>query len=142
MPGASRSVTINAPIEQVFKTVTDYDHYGEFLPEVKGVRSSDRKGAEVLVHYELKLMKTIHYTLKMREEAPKRIFWTLEKGEMMKANQGSWTFEAKSPTQTLATYQIEITLGPLVPKTLVNALVDTSLPKMLEAFKQRAEQSS
>jgi len=31
--------------------------------------------------------------------------------------------------------------GPLVPKVIVKALVETSLPKMLDAFKKRAEGS-
>jgi len=37
---------------------------------------------------------------------------------------------------TKATYNIEVTLGALVPKTIVNALVDTSLPKLLENFQE------
>ena len=36
-----------------------------------------------------------------------------------------------------ATYTIEVGVGPLVPRAIVNALVDQSLPKMLEAFKKR-----
>jgi ribosome-associated toxin RatA of RatAB toxin-antitoxin module len=62
----------------------------------------------------------------------------LVEGELMRENRGSWLLEPEGK-QTRATYSIEMTLGPLVPKAIVNALVDSSLPKMLESFKKRAE---
>jgi coenzyme Q-binding protein COQ10 len=139
MPGASRSIVIKAPLEKVFQTVSDYDRYASFLPEVKSVRTSERNGAQVLVHYELQLIKTVRYTLRMHEEPPTRIRWTFAGGDFMKDNQGSWTFRALGPSETEATYQIEVKVGLLVPGSVVNALVDSSLPKMLEAFKRRAE---
>lgn len=139
MAGATRTIVIRAPVEKVFAAITDYDHYAEFLPEVKSVRSSGRQGAEVFVHYEIDLMKTIRYTLKMREEAPTKVSWSFHEGEVMRDNRGSWTLVPKGPAETEATYQVEVGLGPFVPKAIVNALVDTSLPKMLEAFKRRAE---
>jgi coenzyme Q-binding protein COQ10 len=139
MPGASRSVLIKAPIDKVFRTITDYDHYREFLPEVKSVRSSGRQGPEVLVHYEVEVVKTLRYTLKMHEEPPHRVAWTLHSGDVMRDNRGSWTLVEKGPSQTEATYQIEIAVGPLVPKAIIHFLVDSSLPKMLEAFQRRAE---
>ncbi len=57
----------------------------------------------------------------------------------MRQNQGSWLLEAQGDGRTRATYSIEMTFGPLVPRAVVNALVETSLPKMLSAFKTRAE---
>ena len=56
MPGASRSIVVNAPPEKVFETIINYDRYPEWLPEVKKIRTSDRKGNEVKVHYEGKLV--------------------------------------------------------------------------------------
>ena len=61
------------------------------------------------------------------------------KGEMMKDNKGSWVLEEVSASQTKATYTLEMALGPLVPKAIVNTLAESQLPKMLEAFKARAE---
>lgn len=136
---ASRSVVIDAPIEKVFQTITDYDHYAEFLPEVKRVSSSDRAGNRAQVHYEVEVMKTIHYTLQMEEEPPRRVVWSFVKGDFMRDNRGSWELEPAGEGKTKATYSIDMTLGPLVPKAIVKALVETSLPKMLEAFKKRAE---
>jgi ribosome-associated toxin RatA of RatAB toxin-antitoxin module len=139
MPGASRSVIINAAMEKVFSVITDYEKYSQFLPEVKRISISDREGNKVQVHYELELIKTIRYTLQLEEQPPRKVSWSLVKGEWMRQNQGAWTLEPVGPTRTQATYSIEMVLGPLVPRSVVNALVDTSLPRMLEAFKRRVE---
>lgn len=138
MPGASRSILINAPIETVFGIITDYEKYPEFLSEVKAIRVSERRADEAVVQYQVSVIKTIRYTLRLKEEKPRRVSWSLVEGELMRENHGSWLLEPEGK-QTRATYSIEMTLGPLVPKAMVNALVDSSLPKMLESFKKRAE---
>ncbi len=140
MAGASRSIVINAPVEKVFDVITNYERYADFLPEVKEVRTSNRKGSEVELHYKVDLVvKTIRYSIRAKEERPHRMSWTFIEGEMMKDNKGSWVLEAQGENQTKATYNVEMALGALVPKTIVNALVENSLPKMLDAFKRRAE---
>ncbi|RYZ40059.1 MAG: SRPBCC family protein [Myxococcaceae bacterium] len=139
MAGATRTITINAPVEKVFDIITDYDRYAEFLSEVKKVSTSQRQGNTVQVHYEVDVVKTIRYTIKVTEERPKRMSWTFVNGEVMKDNKGSWTLEPEGEGKTRATYNVEMALGMLVPKAIVNGLVDNQLPKMLEAFKRRAE---
>jgi coenzyme Q-binding protein COQ10 len=139
MPGASASTVIHATIEKVFSVITDYEKYAQFLSEVKKVKVGPKKDGQCDVEYEASLMKTIHYTLHMKEEAPSKVSWTFVKGDFMKDNKGSWLLEAAGEGQVKATYTIEVGLSPLVPQSIVNALVGGSLPKMLEAFKKRAE---
>jgi coenzyme Q-binding protein COQ10 len=139
MAGATRSIVINAPPEKLFDVITDYDKYGEFLSEVKKVWTSERKGNEVKVHYEVDVIKTIHYTILVKEERPTRMSWTFVEGEVMKDNKGSWVLEPDGKGGTKATYTVEMALGALVPKAIVTKLAETSLPKMLESFKRRAE---
>ena len=142
MPGATRAVVINTPVEKVFAVIKDYERYPEFLPEVKSTRISNRQGDEVDVQYEVDVLKKIRYTLRLKEEPPNRISWTFVEGELMRDNRGHWLLEDLGGGKTRATYNIEMKLGPLVPKSIVNVLVDSSLPKMLEAFKKRAESAS
>lgn len=139
MAAATRSIVINAPVEKVWKTISDYDSYPQFLSEVKKIHTSHRKGNEVQVHYEVDVVKTIKYTLKMSEQPPSRVIWSFVEGEFMKDNHGSWELEPAGEGKTKATYTIEMKLGALVPGSIVKALVETNLPKMLEAFKKRAE---
>jgi coenzyme Q-binding protein COQ10 len=123
----------------VFDIITQYEKYGEFLSEVKEVRTSNRQGNEVNVHYKVDVVKTIKYTIRVKEERPTRMSWSFVEGEFMKDNKGHWLLEPAGEGKTKATYTVEMALGALVPKSVVNALVETSLPKMLEAFKRRAE---
>jgi len=138
MAGAQRSIIVNVPPEKLFDVVTDYERYADFLPEVKSVKV-ERSGTTASVHYEVSLMKTIKYSLKMTEERPHRVRWSLIKGEFMKENNGSWELKPAGEGKTEATYSIEVGVGPLVPKSITSLLVDQSLPSMLEAFKKRAE---
>ncbi|XXF80746.1 SRPBCC family protein [Myxococcaceae bacterium GXIMD 01537] len=140
MAGAQRSIVINAPVEKVFDTITNYERYAEFLPEVKEVRASNRKGNEVELHYKVDVVvKTIRYSIRAKEERPTRMSWSFIEGEVMKDNKGSWQLEPAGEGKTKATYTVEVTVGPLVPKAILNTLVDSTLPKMMEAFKKRAE---
>jgi len=139
MPGATRSIVFNAPVEKCFEIIADYERYPEFLPEVKKLRTSNRKGNEVDVHYEAEVVKVIKYTLHLKEEKPTKVSWSFIEGEFMKDNKGGWVLEDQGNGTTKATYSIEVAVGPLVPKTILNALVDSQLPKLLENFKKRIE---
>jgi ribosome-associated toxin RatA of RatAB toxin-antitoxin module len=139
MPGATRTIVINAPVEKVYDVITQYERYPEFLPEVKEVRVANRQGSTLELHYKVDVVKTVRYSIRVTEERPRRMAWSFIEGEVMKDNKGSWLLEPEGEGKTRATYNVEMALGLLVPKAVVNALVDTSLPKMLEAFKRRAE---
>lgn len=139
MPGATRSIVVNAPLEKVYAVVTDYDHYGEFIPEVRRISTSNRSGNEIDVHYEIEMIKKIKYSIRMKEEKPKKVSWTFLTGEVMKDNKGSWVLEPAGEGKTQVTYNVELALGPLVPKSIVNMLAEQGLPKMLEGFKKHVE---
>jgi coenzyme Q-binding protein COQ10 len=138
MAVATRTITIDAPREKVFDVVTNYEKYPEFLPEAKKV-SVKRSGTTAEVTWEINVIKTITYSLKMTEEKPSRVSWSFIKGEMMKDNKGSWVLEDAGEGKTRAIYTVELKLGALVPSSIEKALAESSLPKMLEAFKKRAE---
>ena len=139
MAGAQRTITINATVEKCWSVICDYERYPEFLPEVKKIRTLNRRGSEVDVQYEAEVVKVIKYTVHMKEEGPRKLSWSFIDGEFMKDNKGGWVLEDAGNGTTKATYNIAVEVGMLVPKTIVNALVDTQLPKLLENFKRRIE---
>jgi ribosome-associated toxin RatA of RatAB toxin-antitoxin module len=139
MPGAQRTITFNAPIEKCWAVISDYERYPDFLPEVRKIRTFNRRGNEVDVQYEAEVVKVIKYTVHMKEEGPTRLSWSYIDGEFMKDNKGGWLLEDQGNGTTRATYSIEVEVGLLVPKSIVNALVDTQLPRLLENFKKRIE---
>jgi len=141
MPGASRTIVINAPVEKVFAVVTDFEKYKEFLPEVKSARVRNRVAGSCEVDFEVEVIKSIRYSIRVKEAAPHRMEWSFISGEFMKDNAGGWVLEDMGGAQTRATYTVEMKLGALVPGAVVKTLVETSLPKTLESFKNRAEKA-
>ncbi len=139
MAGAQRTIIFNATVDKCWAVISDYERYPEFLPEVKKIRTMNRRGNEVDVQYEAEVVKVIKYTVHMKEEAPQKVSWSFIDGEFMKDNKGGWVLEDAGEGKTKATYSIAVEVGMLVPKTIVNALVDTQLPKLLENFKKRIE---
>jgi coenzyme Q-binding protein COQ10 len=140
MANAHKSIEINAPVETVWKVITDYERYPEFLADAKRVVIRKRTGNVVELENEISIVGTsVKYTLKMVEDGPKQVTWSFVSGAFMKSNDGSWKLEAIDGGKTRAHYAIDVGVGMLVPKTIVNALVESGLPKMLESFKLRAE---
>jgi len=144
MAMVSSEVLVAVTPEELFEIIRDYDRYPEFVPTVKSCKA--RRGPSgVEVDYELDLgLKRIAYTLKLVEEPPHRVRWTLAKGDWMKVSSGSWELSAAGD-KTRAVYSVDIQIQkpPLVPQSLVDRISDeltrVQLPRMLQAFRKRAE---
>lgn len=141
MARVSRSIEIAVPPDAFVRVVQDYARYPEFVPEVKAVRLGARGADSVEVTYWLDVkLRLFEFTLRHVTRSAERIEWNLVRGgELMRANEGAWTFALTRSGGTLATYEIGIDLGPLVPGNLEKALADRGLPNMLANFKTRAE---
>ncbi len=141
---SSKEVVVEAPVEVLWGVVAGYDRYPEFVPGLRGIRVR-QVGGEKHVEYELDIgVKRVRYTLRMVEEPPRRLSWTLVSGDLMKASSGSWELTPEGP-RTRARYTVEVKVAkpPLVPQAIVDRISDElnriSLPRNLEAFKGRAE---
>ena len=141
MAQASKSITINVTPEQLFDVIADYEKYPEFLPEVKKVKVDAGQGSIKEVTYTVDIKaKVINYTLKHTADRPKKVAWTMIKGEMMKGNDGAWVLKpGAQPGTTDASYTIDLKLSSLVPAFIEKALAEQSLPGLLTNFKARAE---
>lgn len=141
MAGASKSIVIKAPMDRIYGLITDYASYKDFIPEVRGVTILEQSGNTATVKYDAEIIKNITYTLRHEGHPPSRLTWSFVKGEIMKDNKGSWELKDLGDGTTEVTYNIEVGLGPLVPRKIVDTLIATSLPKLLENFKKQAEQA-
>jgi len=145
MPQAQRSIDIRVPPERIFEVVQDYAKYPEFIPDLRRVSVLRKAGTQQDVEFEVELSlplgmrKRIRYSLAINAEPPRSVRWSLISGEVLKGNNGSWSFRPRGQDCTEATYTIEIAFGPLVPKVISNFLAEQSLPKLLAQFKARAE---
>jgi len=144
MAQVTKQVIIEAPLERFYDLVVDYERYPEFVPGIRACRVL-AAGSEKHVQYELDLgVKRIRYVLRMQEQRPARVAWSLVSGDMMKVSNGSWELSAADGrTSAVYTVDIQISRPPLVPQAIVDRVSDEltriQLPRTLEAFKARAE---
>ncbi len=144
MAAVTSEVLVAVPVERFYAVVRDYDRYPEFVPTVKRCRAR-RSAGGVEVDYELDLgLKKIAYTLKLTEEPPRKVTWSLQKSDWMKVSNGSWElFDQGGKTRAVYSVDIQIQKPPLIPQSLVDRISDeltrVQLPRMLEAFRKRAE---
>lgn len=142
MSAATRSIEVDVAAGKIFDVIADFDHYPEFLSHLGmvGIKTeSDDGNRKVITHSVKKMGKVVSYTLNYTLDRPRKISWTFVKGQMMKDNRGSWTFEELSGERTKITYSAEVKFGLLVPGSLVNMMISKELPELLDAFKNRAE---
>jgi ribosome-associated toxin RatA of RatAB toxin-antitoxin module len=139
MAKTEQSIVIDAPIEKVFDIIVDYEKYPEFLPEMRSAQVHSRTDGIAEVTFELEIIMRLGYTLRLVEERPHQVSWTLKAAKMMSANNGGWKLEAMGPSSTRATYGLEIKLRGLIPKSVSTRLTGVTLPNTLQRFKERAE---
>ena len=136
-----KTVIVHVPIEAFFATITDYLAYPRILDDIKGASIVSREGNVVVVAFHLRvLLKSFDYTLRMVEEAPHALTWTLVSSNTLAQNDGGWRLEATSPSETRVTYWNEVASKSFLPKAFVNGLARIALPSMLRKWAHYAEQ--
>ncbi|MCL4557022.1 MAG: SRPBCC family protein [Deltaproteobacteria bacterium] len=97
-PGEPQFVTVitlfDAPIDKVFSTITDYDHYVGNIPQTTEVRVTKKQGNTWFVNYKIEFKFSIiaehaNYTLKQVLDPPKSVTWTRTAGNLDRV-EGSW----------------------------------------------------
>jgi ribosome-associated toxin RatA of RatAB toxin-antitoxin module len=138
MSTATAEIDINAPLETVYDIITDFEAYPEFLNETKEVEVLKASPKSATVLFKINLIRKIIYTLEIKLAPPKSISWHLIEGDLMKKNNGKWKLSEKKG-MTNAHYEIDMQFTGLVPKAVSNKLIGSSLPTMMKAFRDRAE---
>jgi carbon monoxide dehydrogenase subunit G len=111
--GGSASVEIDAPIEEVWEAVEDVltapDWQGG-LDKITAIEH-DEVGRPTLVETENDIkVRRIKAHVRFSYEAPVRLSWTQEKGDM-KSVEGAWDLEDLGAGRTRATYTLDVDPG-------------------------------
>lgn len=129
-------------IEDLYASITDFERYPEFLPEVVSARIvKGNKSDRVDVQFELEVIKRFEYVLQFELNSPSRVRWKLITSNFFKTNQGGWQLEA-TKKGVKARYELEVSFGFLVPKWVTKKLTEVSLPAMLDRFEKRTQEKS
>jgi len=142
--GVSGNIYINATHDKVWATLTDYDNLSKNLPKVISSRVVARNGKEIILSQTGKtgifiFEKTLHFSLKVREEYPKKISFEQEEGDFS-VYRGNWVLEScGTESGILLSYNAEIKPHFFAPPILVSFVQRQDLPGILKAHKLKAE---
>lgn len=135
MAGVQQQIVIEAPPRAVYDVVVDYESYPKFMPEMKQVVIEDREGTAQVVEFTCDYGKTMTYSLRIEhDEAALSTRWTYVGGDL-KDSTGGWRFVAEPNGGTRVHYDVNVTVGFMVPKFISDRLIGGSVPKMLEQVK-------
>lgn len=140
MASANTTEVFNCTRAEFFKLVSDYEKYPQFLPEVKSVKITQNKGSHKEMEYQVSLIKTFKYRLKIHEKENELVEFEFIDGEVFKTMKGTWKLKDKEPGRCEVDYTVEATFGLLVPGPMAKTLVSINLPIMMANFKKRVKE--
>jgi coenzyme Q-binding protein COQ10 len=139
MAEASKSVQMPVSRDKLWKVIKDYERYPEFVDGVHTAKVLSRNGGTTRVQYGIELLsKEITYTLDHFDEGDEKMHWEFVESNILKANSGEWILKSTGPNTTDVTYTLALDFKIYVPGMILNGLVKSTLPKMLESFEKRA----
>jgi uncharacterized membrane protein len=111
---ATESISIEAPPEQVWAIATDLERYPVWTHDVKDVRvvGRDAEGRPQEVEFRTSALgRSTHYTLRYDYSgAPKRLAWTMVRGDIQRSIDGAFLFEPLPDGGTHVQYDLSIEL--------------------------------
>lgn len=140
MAAVSKTQTFQAPIENIYNVIVDYESYPDFMEGVSNIEVLDQDEDGATVEYHLNIIKTFKYTLRLTHDRPNSVSWEFESGDMFKKNNGSWELVDNGDGTTEVTYTLDTKFKGLVPSMITDKLTETSLPAMMAAVEERAKQ--
>ena len=136
---AETKETMNCTQDEFFKIVSDYESYSKFLPEVKAIKILKTNGNTKEMEYQVSVMKTFKYILKVIEVPNEKVDFTFISGDVFKTMKGSWKLSEKNG-KCQVEYNVEASFGMLVPSAVAKTLVTVNLPIMMANFKKRVKE--
>lgn len=141
---------IEAPASDVFEVIDDASRHAEFMPHVKESTVEDQEDGSYLCFQRLKLpfpIKNRHYQVQIWSTPPAsdddtwRIQWNYVEGTgNVEENYGSWMLRQLEPNKTIAVYRLYTNPGGMIPKWALNRASKKTLPKVVEAVRERVEE--
>ncbi len=141
MASAERVEIMEASVENIYKVLTDYDNYSDFMDGVSSVEVIERNGSSVLAKYDINMIKKFSYTLKLEEIENKSVTWSFDEGDIFSTNSGGWDLKDLGDGTTEVKYHVEVDIKVKMMGTgmIIKKLVNTSLPALMKSVEQRAQ---
>lgn len=138
-------------LNELYATLTDYEHFPEFMPHTKVSYVVKSAGADKWIKYKLVFLLwfDVHYTLKVnhkKEDHTALISWSLDSGDSFEDIHGSWQLRSlQGPSGSLSTktaqtgviYTSFIEPKAPIPSAILNLLTKKSVYDLFDALQER-----
>lgn len=138
MAGAERTETYDVDINDFFNVLIDYEAYPDFVDGCDEAEILEQDDNHARVKFSLNLIKKFSYVLDLKYERPNTVSWSFVEGDIFKSNDGEWKLEDLGNGQTKVHYKIDISFKLMVPKMILNKLVNNNLPEMMQTYADQA----
>jgi hypothetical protein len=144
MANFSKSVvTIEAPIEQVQKTLFELDKYPEWSTQIKSSEALDRddqgRVTKVKMSIDAGMMKdrlTLDYDW---SQAPSKLSFSLEDADLLTGMDGIYTITSIDEDTTEVTYELEVSLSMPIPAMMRQKAEKATIDAALAQLKSHLE---
>jgi ribosome-associated toxin RatA of RatAB toxin-antitoxin module len=136
-------VRVPASSEDVWRTITDYDHLADVVPGMVESRVVGHNNGEKLVHQVARLDEALGLsaavTLAVTEEPPKAVRFRAVDGDMRRM-EGAWRVRSWSDGAVLLEYEVELQPARWTPCWIVKRKLKQGVPEQLHAIARAAAQ--
>ena len=143
---ATERTTIAAPPDVVYATALDIEHYPEWAHDIKEatIVERDEAGRPLRVRFRAAAMgHSARYVLRYdHAEAPRRMSWILEQGDIVRKLDGEYVFEPAANGGTEVTYHLEAELAVPLPGFIKRRAESKIMTTALEELRHRCEDAS
>jgi ribosome-associated toxin RatA of RatAB toxin-antitoxin module len=141
---ATERTTIDAPPDEVFGVAVDIEHYPEWARDVKEASVIERDAADRPLRVQFRAAAMGHsarYVLRYEySDAPLRMGWVLEQGDIVRRLDGEYVFEPNDGTGgTEVTYRLVVELAVPLPGFIKRRAESKIMTTALDELKRRCE---
>jgi ribosome-associated toxin RatA of RatAB toxin-antitoxin module len=138
MPDEStQSITIDADPADVMAVIADFDHYPQWTGSVKKAEvletGADGRAKHVAFTLDAGIVRD-QYELAYVWTRDEKVEWVLHRGQMMRAQHGSYELRRVAPGQTCVTYSLSVDLVipmlGLLKRKAERVVMDTALKEL------------
>lgn len=137
---ATEHIDIDGPIDAVHAVLLDFERYPEWARDLKEVEvlERDEQGRGVRVYFRAAAMgRSVSYTLSYdHSEAPARLPWRLEEGDVVRVLDGSYLLESDvhDPSRTRVTWSLDLEFQVPIPgfvkRRAETMIIKAALPEL------------
>lgn len=139
---ATESITVYASPATVFAVVTDFEHYGDWVSDLKRVEvvTRDDEGRALDVEFRAAAFgRSTTYTLRYDySNAPKELSWRQVEGDLTETLNGRYVFDGDGE-ETKVTYDLEVELLVPIPTFIKSRAAYRIQTQALRELKAQAE---